>query len=112
MDEYGKFCTLVAKQEGVEYVLKSKQMEYDQVFSSDGLLPAVMKRAEMLSSLCFGQSSDPKYTDNDNAVLGVEVTMGKPVLSMQMRFCLLDTLLEIHRGVKNGRVALDELLYD
>ena len=108
-----QFCKAISKKNGLQFSLRSKKIEDEEVFSDVGLLPALLKRADQLSSLCFGVTSSATYVDEEKSILGTKLLLkDNASLPMGVYLSLLDTIEEITRGVRNGRVDLDELLYD
>ena len=112
MKSVKKVCASIADELGVQFVLRSKKISPDEVFSEVGLLPALMKRAEQLSLLCFNRRLGVSFKDNDSAMLGVEVAMELEAMPISSLMCLSDVVIEITRGVRGGDVNVDELLYD
>ena len=112
MKDVKKTCIALAKQLGVHFVLRSKKISADEVFSEVGLLPAIAKRAEQLSLLCFNQDLGVEFVDSDNAMLGVEIKAKDKQMSLVGLVCISDVIVELTRGMRNGGVNVDELLYD
>ena len=114
MDSVTKLCLALTKELNVEYKLRSKKITAEEIFAATGLLPAIMKRAEQLSVLCFSQKLGLTFDDSENAMLGVQVSMTGPdeKLSLSGLACVSDVLIELTRGVRGGDVNVDELLYD
>ena len=114
MDSVTKLCLALTKELNVEYKLRSKKITAEEIFAATGLLPAIMKRAEQLSVLCFSQKLGLTFDDSENAMLGVQVSMTGPdeKLSLSGLACVSDVLIELTRGVRGGDVNVDELFYD
>ena len=114
MQKLTQFCKSVASKRGLKFALRSKLVDVDEVFSDVGLLPALLKRADQLCMLCFGVSSGALYSEDEKSILGTRVRIEDHVESLPMGVyaCMLDTMLEIARGERNGRIDMDELLYD
>lgn len=112
MDALIQFCMALTRHFELTYVLRSKEVDPEEVFSDVGLLPALLKRSDQLASLCFGVTSGASYKDEDKSMLGTRLILPKKPLPVSSLVCIQDTLLEISRGVKKNRVELDELLYD
>jgi intracellular multiplication protein IcmS len=112
MDSVKKVCVNLASQLEVGFVLRSKKISPDEVFSEVGLLPALMKRAEQLSLLCFNKRLGVSFKDSDSAMLGVRVEMEGDKLPISSLMCLSDVVIELTRGVRGADISVDELLYD
>lgn len=106
------FAQQLTKKQSITYTLRSKVIEPEEVFSATGLMPALVKRADQLCSLCFGVSSGATYADEKDAMLGTKLVLKSNQLPMGFYFCFADTLLEVTGSAKNTRVNMDELLYD
>ena len=98
----------------MKFALRSKLIEADEVFSEVGLMPALLKRSDQLCMLCFGVTSGAVYAEEEKSILGTRVSIQSAAESLPMGVyaCMLDTMLEIARGERNGRIDMDELLYD
>ena len=106
-----KICRKLTSKLEVSYQLRSRKISIDEVFSESGLLPAIIKRADQLSLLCFGEGVGAKFVDNGSSMLGVVVEF-EGALKAGALLCITDTLIELTRGVRQGIVVLDELLFD
>ncbi len=106
-----KICRKLTSKLEVSYQLRSRKVSIDEVFSESGLLPAIAKRADQLSLLCFGEGIGAKFVDNGSSMLGVVVEF-EGALKAGALLCITDTLIELTRGVRQGIVVLDELLFD
>ena len=111
MEDVLKICNKISKKMDITYVLKSKVIDHEKVFSTSGLLPSIIKRADQLSLLLFGRKTGADFKDNEKAMLGVEVKIDacKRITSL---LCVADVLMELIKKAKNNRVDVDELLYD
>ena len=111
MEDVLKICNKITQKMNVTYVLKSKEIEHEKVFSTSGLLPSIIKRADQLSLLLFGRKTGSEFKDSDKSMLGVEVMIGN-CRQLTSLLCVADVLMEMIKRSKNGRVEVDELLYD
>ena len=107
-----RHCVLIAKVMGVTYQLKDKEISFDEVFSIDGLLPAIAKRADQLCSLCFGHGLGVNFVEKEKTILGFTVEFDDVQLLLLRLLCISDILSEISNGSVGTKVSLDELLYD
>ena len=92
-------------------MLKSKQIEHEKVFSTTGLLPSIIKRADQLGMLLFGKKTDTEFKDSEKSMLGVEVCL-KAKQPLTALLCVSDVMFELIKKSKNNNVDVDELLYD
>ena len=106
-----KICRKLTSKLEVSYQLRSRKISIEEVFSESGLLPAIAKRADQLSLLCFGEGIGVTFNDNSSSMLGVVVEFDGALKACAL-LCISDTLIELTRGVRQGIVVLDELLFD
>ena len=106
-----KVCKGLTSRMQVNYQLRSRKITAEEVFSETGLMPAIAKRADQLSLLCFGQGIGVVFEDDASSMLGVKARFDGEI-SVNALLCILDTLIELTRGVRQGIVVLDELLFD
>ena len=111
MEDVLKICNKITHKTGVKYVLKSKEIEFEKVFSTSGLLPSIIKRADQLSLLLFGRKTGGEFKDSEKSMLGVEVQLDN-CRKLTALLCVADVLLELIKKSRNNRVDVDELLYD
>jgi intracellular multiplication protein IcmS len=112
-DNIGLQVAAIAKGIGCKYVLKGKPVNPEDVFLSNGLLPAIMRRADQLSSFCLGYGLGVDFSRADNAMLGVAVNFDDKGANALRLLCAADVLIEIvQNSADPNTVALDELLLD
>lgn len=111
MEDVLKICNKITQKMQITYVLKSKVIEHEKVFSTSGLLPSIIKRADQLSLLLFGRKTGSEFKDNEKSMLGVEVLITN-CKQLTALLCVADVLMELIKRQKNNRVEVDELLYD
>lgn len=103
----------ICKKIGVTFTLKSRIISYEEVFSETGLLPGLVRRADQLSSLCFGYNLGASFEDLEKSLLGVKVKFDDFTPDVLRLFCLTDVIHELIRGSGGpSAVSLDELMYD
>ena len=103
----------VAKKLKVNFTINKKPIVYEDAFSSTGVLPALVKRADQLCSLCLGYGVGASYEDSQEALLGTKVTFDEVTPNIIRILCITDVLYEIVKGSPNNdNVSLDELMYD
>jgi intracellular multiplication protein IcmS len=104
---------LVAKALGCNFTLRDQPIHYDQVFSETGLLPAMARRADQLSSFCLGYGIGVSFEEVQGATLGVRVKFDEATPRSLCLLCLTDVLIElIHAGPSRATTPLDDLMYD
>lgn len=101
-----------AKTRGWVFLLRGTILTPEQVFADVGLLPALAKRAVQLSSLCFSYHLGLDFPEASNTSLGYTVVIKDSIKPLILLLCLLDVIEEVAKSHQNGRVALDELLYE
>lgn len=112
MDITKKICRL-AKTLNLSFVFRDKIISHEEAFAETGLLPAIAKRADQLSSLCLGYGLGVVFTDNDKALLGTKVQFDDITPNILRLVCICDVLLELQKHSANKNVInLDELAYD
>lgn len=113
MTDISQKMGLVAKQLGASFTLKGRPISYNEIFADTGLLPGLTRRADQLSSLCFGYGLGAKFDDMDKSLLGVKVTFDEFTPDVLRIFCITDVLCElIKSSPTKSEVPLDELMYD
>lgn len=111
-EDIKKACVALTKKMGVQFVLRSKKITSEEVFSESGLMPAIVKRANQLSLLCFNKDLGIKFEDSEKSMLGVKVVFDEGAMPLFATLCISDTVIEMTHGVRNGEVSVDDLLYD
>ena len=103
----------VAKSIGAKFSLNSSPMAYEEVFSATGMLPAIARRADQLSSLCLGYGIGVSIEDAESTKLGMKVVFDDVTPNILRFLCVLDVLTELMRHKDpSGVTPLDELMYD
>lgn len=102
----------VARQTKKTFTLKGSPLTMDEMFSETGVLPGLARRADQLSSLCFGYGLGVKIEDEEKSLLGVKVSFDEFTPNVLRIFCIIDSLYELIKASPNNEVPVDELLYD
>jgi intracellular multiplication protein IcmS len=103
----------IAQAMNVTFTLNGKPANLDEVFSESGLLPALLRRADQLCSLCMGYGIGITFEENSSALLGVTAKFDDATPNTLRYLCVLDTLCElIYTSPSRELVPLDELMYD
>lgn len=105
--------TAIAKAMGCSYTLKGEPIAFEKVFSPSGLLPALMRRADQLSTFCLGYSLGANYEKSESAVLQAVVQMDATTPTVLRLLCITDVLYEFMQQASNpNAISLDELMND
>lgn len=103
----------VAATLNVNFTLHDRPISYADVFSENGLLPAIAKRADQLCSLCLGYGIGATFDETEGTVLGSKVTFDDVTPEVLRYLCIIDVVNELVRSAPSkDQVALDELMYD
>jgi len=103
----------IARSMNVHFSLNGRPMTADEVFAPTGLLPAISRRADQLSSLCLGYGIGATFEEAEGAVLGVKVIFDDLTPSVLRLLCITDVLHELTQSTPSGEVTpLDQLMYD
>ena len=96
-----------------KFYLNDRFVSYDEVFGSQGLLPAFARRADQLCSLCLGYGLGLSFNDAEGALLGIEVVFDDVTPNSLRLLCMTDVMNElIVGGPSKDYTPLDELMYD
>lgn len=111
--DLSKQLSSLAKNMNAQFVLNEVPIDYDDVFSLEGLLPAITRRAERACKLCLGYGIGASYEESDEAMLGVKVEFDEVTPDVLRLLCIADVLNElIQAGPGAKETPLDELMYD
>ena len=111
--DISKACMGIAQHLGQKYILKERDLTFQEVFSVNGLLPAIAKRADRLASLSLGYGLGIKITNQEKTMLNKTVVFDDRTPRVIQLLCLLDVIVELKNTArKNGKVPLDQLLVD
>lgn len=111
--ELNKSLALIAASLNAKFYLNDRFVSFDEVFSSTGLLPAIAKRADQLSSLCLGYGLGISFDEAENALLGTRVVFDEVTPNVLRLLCMTDVVNElIQGGPSRDYTPLDELMYD
>jgi len=104
---------IVAATMNAKFYLNERFVTFDEVFSETGLLPAITKRADQLSSLCMGYGLGATYDEAEGALLGIRVVFDEVTPNVLRLLCLTDVVNELMQGgPSRDYTPLDELMYD
>lgn len=103
----------IAKVLNVKFTLNDRPISYEEVFSETGLLPAMARRADQLSSLCLGYGIGVTFDEAEKSLLGVKATFDDVTPNVIRYLCLTDVLYELMQSAPTPHATpLDELMYD
>ncbi len=104
---------LIASKMKAKFMLNNHPIKYEDVFVPTGLLPAMVRRADQLCSLCLGYGLGASFEDAEGALLGTRVLFDEVTPDALRLLCLTDVLHELIRGAPSpDNTPLDELMYD
>lgn len=96
-----------------KFTLKGESISADKVFAREGLLPAIMRRADQLSSFCLGYGLGVTFEKADSAILGVTIEFDSKTANSLRLLCATDALIEIMQHSPTADATpLDSLLLD
>lgn len=112
MDMSLQICK-VARTMGARFSLNGRPMTAEEVFAPTGLLPAITRRADQLSSLCLGYGLGATFEEAEGSILGVKVIFDDITPNILRMLCITDVLHELTQSTARGEMtALDQLMYD
>lgn len=98
---------------GMRFMLNGRPLTIDEVLSPTGLLPAIAKRADQLSSLCLGYGIGVNFEDAESATMGVRAVFDDITPNTLRLLCMVDVLNELAKfTLKGDMTPLDQLMYD
>lgn len=112
--QIGDACVKYAQMKGVSFTYKNKPLSHEEVFASFGVLPAVIKRASKMSSVCIGTSIGGTFPKSERSYLGYTIEMATIALPVSIAMLFIVDVLDAviaGRGVASA-IALDEFSYE
>lgn len=107
-----QFCS-VARLLRCNFTLRDQPLPIEQALSETGLLPAIVRRADQLSSFCLGYGLGASFEDTQGTMLGVKVKFDEATPNALRLLCLTDVLIELIQQAPSRDVTpLDDLMYD
>ncbi|OAI49485.1 type IV secretion protein IcmS [Gammaproteobacteria bacterium SCGC AG-212-F23] len=102
-----------ARMRNYRFSLNGRPLTIDEVCSTTGLLPGIVRRADQLCSLCLGYGLGATFEEQEGAPLGVRVTFDDITPNILRLMCIVDVLNELTLSTAPGEMtALDQLMYD
>lgn len=109
----GNKLSLIARELNIRFTLNDNEVPYSEVFDERGLLPAIMRRADQLSSFCLGYGLGLTFNDAPNTRLGMEIVLNDEVPDALRLLCAVEIIYElIETAPDRQHVGLDDLMYD
>lgn len=96
-----------------QFTLRGEPIAVEKVFAKQGLLPAIMRRADQLCSFCLGYGLGLTFEKADAAMLGVVVSFDEATPSALRLLCAADVLIEIMQSAQSPDIIpVDSLMND
>jgi intracellular multiplication protein IcmS len=103
----------ISRTMGARFSLNGRPMTAEEVFAPAGLLPAIGRRADQLSSLCLGYGLGINFEEAEGSVLGIKIIFDDITPNTLRLMCLTDVLFELVQSSPYGDMTpLDQLMYD
>lgn len=103
----------IARAMEARFSLNGRPMTIEEVFAPTGLMPAIARRADQLSSLCLGYGIGITFEEAEGSILGVKVIFDDVTPNILRMMCVADVLHELVQATPRGEMApLDQLMYD
>lgn len=111
--DISKKMVAIAKSLNASFTLNEKPITAKEVFADVGLLPAIARRADQLSSLCLGYGLGLSFDEAEKSMLGVRIVFDDVTPNVLRLMCMTDVLCELIQSSPSPHAtALDELMYD
>lgn len=112
MDIY-KCMALIADKMQIKFSINSKPLTSIEVFAHNGMFPAIIKRADQLSSFCLGSGLGLTFENTPTGMTGTKAIMDSSVSNAYRIMCMTEILCELMESSPNPKqLALDNLMYD
>jgi intracellular multiplication protein IcmS len=103
----------IARTMNARFSLNGRPMTAEEVLAPTGLLPAIARRADQLSSLCLGYGIGVTFEEVEGATLGVKAIFDDITPNTLRLLCMADVINELTQNTPRGDMtALDQLMYD
>ncbi|MDA9832843.1 type IV secretion protein IcmS [Gammaproteobacteria bacterium] len=102
----------IGRKKDWRFQLRGKALTVEEVFSFNGLLPAMAKRADQLSLLCLGYGIGVSFEDSDASILGYQLQLNEGGSDIVRLACIYDVVNEMAKSSSTGKIVADELLYE
>lgn len=107
-------CIRYSKQKGVSYTFKHKPLSHEEVFANFGVLPAIVKRASKVASVCVGTALGGEFPKSDRSYLGYTLELESLPMPLPVAMLFIVDVLEsvIGSAQAGDVVVLDEFSYE
>jgi intracellular multiplication protein IcmS len=103
----------VARMLRCNFTLRDQPISIEQAFTENGLLPAIMRRADQLCSFCLGYGLGVTFEESQGATLGVRVKFDDVTPNSLRLLCAADVIIELMQHAPSREITpLDDLMYD
>lgn len=103
----------IAKVLRCNFTLRDQPITIEQVFAENGLLPAIIRRADQLCSFCLGYGLGVTFEEAQGGMLGVRVKFDEATPNSLRLVCTADVIIELMQHAPSRDVTpLDDLMYD
>jgi intracellular multiplication protein IcmS len=111
--DISKSMVMIVSKMKAKFFLNNHPIKHEDIFSPTGLLPAIVRRADQLSSLCLGYGLGASFEDAEGALLGTRVLFDEVTPNALRLLCMTDVMNELIQGAPTqDHTPLDELMYD
>tara|TARA_R110002124_G_scaffold177391_2_gene345416 strand:+ start:1857 stop:2195 length:339 start_codon:yes stop_codon:yes gene_type:complete len=112
MDIY-KVLSLVIGKIDVTFTLNNKAISPEEICKPNGLFPALIRRADQLSSFCLKHGLGVKFDKSADTTIGITAILDDTISNAFRIMCITEIVYEIIEASPNKKqVALDHLMYD
>src|SRR3982751_5181906 len=77
------------------FTLRDQPISIEQVFAENGLLPAIIRRADQLCSFCLGYGLGVSFEEAQGGMLGVRVKFDEATPNSLRLLCAADVIIEL-----------------
>src|SRR5436190_22362283 len=109
--DIGQQMVRAARLMNAQFSLNGRPMTMEEVFAPTGLLPAIARRADQLSSLCLGYGIGITFEEAEGSVLGVKVNFDDITPNVLRMLTIADVINELIQSTPSGDMSpLDQLM--
>lgn len=102
----------IAKEMGINFTLQRKKADLDIAFSEDGVLPALLKRADHLSQFCLKEGLDIEFPESSDNQAGKSIQYGNKIsATIRIMFAVEILFQLVESSPDRSQVSLDDFLY-
>jgi intracellular multiplication protein IcmS len=113
LEDFSKQLVCIAQELGANFSLRGERIAPEKVFSSTGLLPPIMRRADQLCTFCLGYGLGLTFSSSSGSMTGSSIDLDAKVSSSLRLLCVTDVLVEmLQNSADNKTIVLDEMMLD